>query len=400
MPSKRKAPVDDVPDEKPSKKVQEVITLDDGDDDNVEGLEDAFEGDMFEGDMFEGDMFEGDMFEGDMFEGDAMEDHLMEMMENMNEEEFAAYCRDMEGDEGDLFGVEDEDDEFDMQAMFQKADQQEHKGVVLEVPACFKGRDFYEILSVPRDATPEQINKAYKKLSLNHHPDRNPGNPDATAEFQHLARIHETLAKDPRKREMYDRHGDASVDMSGDFMDMYEYWKSVFPGLTPSDTEQYKANYIDSEVEREDFISAVDEAKGDMALMMKDILFFSTAETADRDIALVEQLIKEGKITNKAHIAKFRATAPSAAADLKAHVAKEEAEYDALLMEARAKVMAKDGRVDEAKAQQVLQSLILQRNRGGDSDLLASVGAKFMPAATEARKAASGLKGKKKGGKK
>jgi len=140
------------------------------------------------------------------------------------------------------------------------------------VPECFQGKSFYEILGVAKDASVEEITKAYRRLSLKHHPDRNTS-PTATEEFQYLARIHETLAKDPRKRAMYDKHGDLIVqDMSEEFMDAYQYWREVFPELQADDVEAYKASYIGSEEEKQDVIDAWDEFKGDMFLMVRSQL--------------------------------------------------------------------------------------------------------------------------------
>lgn len=83
----------------------------------------------------------------------------------------------------------------------------------IKIPKCFKGKDFYEILGVNKNASTQEINKAYKKLSLQYHPDRNINNTDTTQEFQYLARIHEILTKDPARRKLYDRHGDDGNDV-------------------------------------------------------------------------------------------------------------------------------------------------------------------------------------------
>ena len=72
--------------------------------------------------------------------------------------------------------------------------------------ANFNSKDFYENLGVPRNADLSEIKKAYKKLSLKHHPDRNPNNPEATAKFQEVGKAFATLS-DPEKRKRYDQFG-------------------------------------------------------------------------------------------------------------------------------------------------------------------------------------------------
>jgi len=66
--------------------------------------------------------------------------------------------------------------------------------------------EYYEILGVPRDADAEQIKKAYRKLAMQFHPDRNAGSPEAEARFKELSEAYEVL-KDPDRRAAYDRFG-------------------------------------------------------------------------------------------------------------------------------------------------------------------------------------------------
>ncbi len=72
--------------------------------------------------------------------------------------------------------------------------------------------DYYEVLGVPRDATPEQIKKAFRKLALKYHPDRNP-DPEAEEKFKLINEAYQVLS-DPEKRSLYDRFGHAGIDPS------------------------------------------------------------------------------------------------------------------------------------------------------------------------------------------
>lgn len=70
--------------------------------------------------------------------------------------------------------------------------------------------DYYEILGLQKNANPEEIKKAYRKMALKYHPDKNPGDPSAEARFKEISEAYEVL-NDPQKREMYDRYGKEAV---------------------------------------------------------------------------------------------------------------------------------------------------------------------------------------------
>ena len=71
-------------------------------------------------------------------------------------------------------------------------------------------RDYYEILGVARDASEADLKKAYRRLAMKHHPDRNPGNPQSEAHFKEAKEAYEVLS-DKDKRAAYDRFGHAGV---------------------------------------------------------------------------------------------------------------------------------------------------------------------------------------------
>ena len=74
-------------------------------------------------------------------------------------------------------------------------------------------RDYYEVLGVNRDAGDDEIKKAYRKLAMKFHPDRNPDNKDAEEKFKEAKEAYEMLS-DPQKKAAYDRYGHAGVDPS------------------------------------------------------------------------------------------------------------------------------------------------------------------------------------------
>jgi molecular chaperone DnaJ len=75
-------------------------------------------------------------------------------------------------------------------------------------------RDYYEVLSVTRTASGEEIKKSYRKLAIQFHPDKNPGDKKAEEKFKELSEAYETLS-DEKKRKLYDQFGHAASNMGG-----------------------------------------------------------------------------------------------------------------------------------------------------------------------------------------
>ena len=96
-------------------------------------------------------------------------------------------------------------------------------------------RDYYEILSVTKTATIDEIKKSYRKLALQYHPDRNPDNKEAEEKFKEATEAYEVLS-DGDKRARYDRFGHEGV-RSGDFghyqnaNDIFSHFADIFGGM-------------------------------------------------------------------------------------------------------------------------------------------------------------------------
>jgi molecular chaperone DnaJ len=92
-------------------------------------------------------------------------------------------------------------------------------------------RDYYEVLGVPRNASKEDIKKAYRKLAIQYHPDKNPGNKESEEKFKEATEAYEVLADD-KKRQTYDQFGFAGIEGMGggahDFSSVFRDFEDIF----------------------------------------------------------------------------------------------------------------------------------------------------------------------------
>lgn len=94
-------------------------------------------------------------------------------------------------------------------------------------------RDYYEVLTVTREASEEEIKRSYRKLAVKFHPDKNPDDPQAEEKFKELGEAYDVLM-DAEKRAAYDRYGHAAFAQGGGgrggFHDPFDIFREVFSG--------------------------------------------------------------------------------------------------------------------------------------------------------------------------
>lgn len=150
-------------------------------------------------------------------------------------------------------------------------------------------RDYYEILGVQKSAGKDEIKKAYRKLAMKYHPDRNPDNAEAEAKFKEASEAAEVLL-DENKRQRYDQFGHAGVDGQGfggggfgagaDFGDLGDIFGDLFGDMFGGGRRRGGGRS--------------GARRGEDLQMPLDVTFEEAAFGAEKEIYVTRNIVKEG----------------------------------------------------------------------------------------------------------
>ena len=127
-------------------------------------------------------------------------------------------------------------------------------------------KDYYKVLGVSRDASEEEIKKAYRKIAMQYHPDRNPGNKEAEEKFKIVSEACEVL-RDPEKRRVYDQYGIEGLKGTGftgfrGFEDIFSAFGDIFEDFFGLGTSQRRRGRAGADLRYDLKISFYDAAFG------------------------------------------------------------------------------------------------------------------------------------------
>ncbi|MCI4383969.1 hypothetical protein PGIGA_G00032860 [Pangasianodon gigas] len=146
-------------------------------------------------------------------------------------------------------------------------------GLLQQCAELFSTSNLYEVLCVAKEASDAELRRGYYKLSLQVHPDRAPGDDQATIKFQVLGKVYAVLSNKDQ-RAVYDEQGvvDEELDSLNQDRNWEEHWRRLFPKITLQDIIDFEKQYKDSEEEKQDLKRLYLLHEGDMDRIMESAL--------------------------------------------------------------------------------------------------------------------------------
>lgn len=158
-------------------------------------------------------------------------------------------------------------------------------------------KSLYEVLGVERTASQQEIRKAYHKLALRLHPDKNPDDKEANEKFQQLQKVMSILG-DEEKRALYDQTGVVDDDdLAGDMaQNLQSFFRTMYKEVTVADIEEFEANYRGSDSEKNDLIKLYKECKGNMKRLFCSMLCSDPKLDSHRFKDILDEAIASGEL--------------------------------------------------------------------------------------------------------
>ncbi|KAB5519478.1 hypothetical protein DKX38_023797 [Salix brachista] len=158
-------------------------------------------------------------------------------------------------------------------------------------------KSLYEVLGVEKTASQQDIKKAYYKLALRLHPDKNPGDEEAKEKFQQLQKVISILG-DEEKRAVYDQTGCVDdTDLAGDVVqNLKEFFRTFYKKVTEADIEEFEANYRGSDSEKNDLIELYKECKGNMSRLFCSMLCSDPKLDSHRFMDILDETVSAGEV--------------------------------------------------------------------------------------------------------
>ncbi|GLT39720.1 hypothetical protein SLA2020_138960 [Shorea laevis] len=178
----------------------------------------------------------------------------------------------------------------------EECEEQQHHQEDSSQPSS-SGKSLYEVLGVEQTASKQEIKKAYYKLALRLHPDKNPGDEEAKEKFQQLQKVISILGDD-EKRALYDQTGCVDdADLAGDAVqNLQDFLRTLYKKVTVADIEEFEANYRGSESEKKDLIDLYKKCKGKMNKLFCSMLCSDPKLDSHRFKDIIDEAISAGEV--------------------------------------------------------------------------------------------------------
>lgn len=158
-------------------------------------------------------------------------------------------------------------------------------------------KSLYEILGVDKAASQQEIKKAYYKLALRLHPDKNPGDEEAKEKFQQLQKVISILG-DEEKRAVYDQTGCVDdADLAGDVIqNLQTFFRAMYKKVNEADIEEFEAFYRGSDTEKKDLLDLYQKVKGNMDKLFCCMICSDTMLDSHRFKDIIDEAISAGDL--------------------------------------------------------------------------------------------------------